>query len=118
MTTNRCRSVALGRSRALARAFGPLLIAASLSGCAALAPAAMISTEVYSYSATKKGSFDHLISAVAGQDCSIRNAGLGKGFCIDEPSASTEPASYCYKTLADVNCFHVRQPLDTSRQTN
>ncbi|MFN0042769.1 MAG: hypothetical protein ACKVSF_06110 [Alphaproteobacteria bacterium] len=116
MTTNLCPSIALVRS--LARALGPLLIVASLGGCAALGPAAMISTEVYSYSATKKGSFDHLVSAVAGQDCSIRNAGLGKGFCVDEPTASTEPATYCYRTLADVNCFNVRQPLDASRQTN
>ena len=90
---------------------GPL--AACVGG--AVVPLAMTSSEVYSYSATKKTNLDSLISAVAGEDCSIRNLGVGRQYCMTPTPASAEPTAYCYRTIAEVTCYREARPADASR---
>ena len=93
------------------------LLTGPLAACAggALVPLAMTSSEVYGYSATKKTNVDSLISAVAGEDCSIRNLGLGRQYCMSPAQPSAEPATYCYRTIAEVTCYREARPADASR---
>ncbi|MBM3542455.1 MAG: hypothetical protein FJX51_10435 [Alphaproteobacteria bacterium] len=93
-------------------------LAGPLAACAggAVVPLAMTGSEVYGYSATKKTNIDHLISAVAGEDCSIRNLGLGRQYCMAPAQPSAEPAAYCYRTIAEVTCYREARPADAGRQ--
>jgi hypothetical protein len=92
-------------------------LALGLSACAggAAAPLVMASTDIYGYSANRKSNVDSLISAVAGQNCSFRNLGVGRSYCLEETSTATEPTAYCYRTIADVTCYREARPADASR---
>ncbi len=94
------------------------LVLAPLTSCAggAVIPLAMSGSEIYGYSATKKTNIDHLISAVAGEDCSIRNLGVGRQDCTAPSQPSAEPAAYCYRTIAEVTCSREARPSDAGRQ--
>lgn len=92
-------------------------LALGLSACAggAAVPLVMASSDIYSYSATKKSNVDSLISAIAGQNCSFRNLGVNRSYCLEEASTAPEPAAFCYRTIAEVTCYREARPADASR---
>ncbi len=61
-----------------------------------------------SVAVTKKTADDHIVSKATDKDCSIERFINGKKYCIDkeeEKKPYKQPKTYCYKTLATVDCY-------------
>ena len=76
-----------------------------------------------SYVGTGKGLSDHVISFVAGRDCSMRGLIYDGQFCRDPeevpPEAQAAEPVYCYRTLAAVECYTQPDPFSPpSRRLN
>jgi hypothetical protein len=63
--------------------------------------------EVTSLINTQKTITDHILSAASGRDCSTIRAKDEGIYCIDKNKIKgpKKPEVYCYRTLADVNCY-------------
>ncbi len=82
-----------------------------LSGCTGL-----VLAEGASIVATDKGLEDHLVSLASGKDCSGVRRETGRTYC-EEDEANPAPTLYCYRTLANVTCYHEPDP-HRGRQIN
>jgi hypothetical protein len=59
---------------------------------------------------------DHVISLVTGQNCSLVKASQGYDYCTDDtPPPTIQRISYCYKTLAKINCYDHAIESDASQ---
>jgi hypothetical protein len=63
--------------------------------------------EITSLINTQKTITDHILSAASGRDCSTIRAKDEGVYCIDKNKMKgpKKPEVYCYRTLADVNCY-------------
>lgn len=66
---------------------------------------------------TQKTIDDHLVSWISGYDCSTVRASTGDHYCVEKPETvpTVARASFCYKTLAAVNCYDRPVPYDQNR---
>ena len=93
-------------------------LSASISGCAdssglkpslvGLKPVPMwLNVDVVSLSVTHKTVYDHVASAMTGQDCSSPRAERGAGaYCENWPTPPAPPQEeYCYSSLAKATCY-------------
>ena len=66
-----------------------------------------LNVDVVSLAVTKKTVYDHVASAMTGQNCSSPRAEMREGaYCINWPEPPLPPPEeYCYTSLAKVTCY-------------
>jgi hypothetical protein len=107
-----------GRSPAL---LAILAAALALAGCGSAAVGPEITTAAVSTAvlvATDKTITDHVVSAVRGEDCSIVAYERNGTYCSPYPPEMqvVQEEIYCYRTLADIDCYAVPNPFGGSAQ--
>lgn len=105
-------------------ALGVVLAGSLLAGCSgssalqepiAGAPASLwlSGASVASFVVLQRGLFDVAYSMVTGQDCSVINIERRGEYCRTDPVAT--PASFCTRSLGDVDCWTVAEPYGPQR---
>ena len=95
-----------------------VLLSVTLSGCFdygglhtpldGLKPVPLwLNVDVVSLTVTKKTVYDHVASAMTGQNCSSPRVEMGDGaYCTNWPDPpAPPPEEYCYSTLARPTCY-------------
>lgn len=96
---------------------------ASLTACApvptaiAMFPPALVATDTVSMSLTGKTPIDGAYSFFSGRDCSTLRAMDGDFYCREvlPDNTTVETKLYCYRSLADIECYATPQPYRQNR---
>jgi hypothetical protein len=94
-------------------------LALGVSACADPATLAMGGASVVTFAHTGKTLTDHAMSLATEQDCSLKNTIAGKAWCqplshTGADDAPADPEFYCYRSIAEVTCYRLRNPHDTA----
>ena len=99
---------------------GIALSALLLSGCT-MTEAMLASAGIATFVHTDKTMTDHVVSYVSGEDCSILHTQDGGEYCRDpndqKPDTTVTQQTYCYRTLAGIDCYMQEDPKASSSQT-
>jgi hypothetical protein len=103
-----------------------LAVAALLSGCVAMLPAAAVygGVEGISLNQTDKLMSDHVVSAVTGQDCSFLKYKDTGNYCRSAAEIAEQAAKerrdlsgFCYRRRGMVTCYDSPDPTATPEVT-
>lgn len=89
------------------------------SGCT-MTEAVLTSASIATFVQTDKTMTDHVVSYVSGDDCSILYTQDGGDYCRDEGEDgggnSVSQQTYCYRTIAGIDCYLQEDPKATINQ--
>lgn len=78
---------------------------------------ALLAIDVATLIVTDKLMVDHVVSFVRHEDCSAVRASQGEPYCRPIRVAYVPaPEPFCYRTLADANCFTTPNPYGTDHR--
>ncbi len=78
---------------------------------------ALLAIDVATLIVTDKLMVDHVVSFVRHEDCSAVRASKGEPYCRPIRVAYVPaPEPFCYRTLADANCFATPNPYGTDHR--
>ena len=95
--------------------FGLLGLSACAAGAfATKATVAFVAVSGASLMHTDRTLSDRAVSRYRKQDCALLNFEAGEAYCQDEPEATPELVSYCYRSLAAVTCYEEANAEETA----
>ena len=94
-----------------------LATASLVAGCVDPASLALGGASAVSLAQSGKTLTDHAMSMATDQDCSLMHSLEGEPWCVPasgiDPSAPPQPLVYCYRSIAEVNCYRQLNRHDT-----
>jgi hypothetical protein len=109
MTAEPCRprpfpaTVRVRLASALACVLVPVMLSASLAGCAAALGAGTVAL-------TDKTPVDHVASLISGKDCSTVRRQRGLTYCVEDETIPPVLV-HCYPTLGEATCYAQPDPF-------